>query len=100
MRLIRLLTRLPVGLAGALTRRQLRRMSTIDILGSTLQSLRRGRPSEIAFLNGEVVRLGQAIGVPTPLNTAVVAAVEDVERSERFFTPDELRGRLGPIVSA
>jgi 2-dehydropantoate 2-reductase len=96
--LIRLLTLLPLGLAGAIVQRQLRRTSSLEVLGSTLQSLRRGRPSEIAYLNGEVVRLGQQVGVPTPLNAAVVALVGEVERSGQFFTPGAVQKQLASII--
>ena len=37
-------------------------------LSSTAQDLMRGKPSEIDHLNGFVVRRGQALGVPTPVN--------------------------------
>lgn len=38
---------------------------------STWQSFVRGAPSEVDFLNGEIVRLGHLHGVPTPWNRAV-----------------------------
>jgi 2-dehydropantoate 2-reductase len=38
-----------------------------------LQDLRTGRRLELESLNGAVVRLGQEVGVPTPLNFAVYA---------------------------
>jgi 2-dehydropantoate 2-reductase len=34
---------------------------------------RRARPAELDYLNGEVVRLGAQLGVPTPLNERVLA---------------------------
>lgn len=46
---------------------------------STAQDLRRGKPSEISALNGEVVRLGQALGVPTPVNRALSVCVQLLE---------------------
>ena len=48
--------------------------------GSTWQSVARGMPSlETPFLNGEIVLLGRAHGVPTPVNEACCAlAVEAV----------------------
>lgn len=46
---------------------------------STLQSVLRQRPSEISWLNGAIVRLGYDHAVPTPLNNAIVAAVEALE---------------------
>src|SRR5206468_5387038 len=46
---------------------------------SMLYALERGRPPEIDFLNGEIVRRGAALGVPTPVNAALVAAVREIE---------------------
>ena len=46
---------------------------------STAQDLMRGKPSEIDFLNGFVVRRGEALGVPTPANRALWAVVKLVE---------------------
>jgi 2-dehydropantoate 2-reductase len=37
-------------------------------MSSTAQDLMRGKPSEIDHLNGFIVRRGQALGVPTPVN--------------------------------
>ena len=61
------------------------------LLTSTLQSLRRGGATEIAYLNGEIVRQGERVGVPTPLNAAVVDLVHRIERTGRFLTVDEVR---------
>ena len=46
---------------------------------STAQDLMRGKPSEIDFLNGHVVRRGEALGVPTPANRVLWALVKLVE---------------------
>jgi 2-dehydropantoate 2-reductase len=42
---------------------------------SLLQDVMRGRRTEIDYLNGHVCREGRRLGVPTPVNDAVVAAV-------------------------
>jgi 2-dehydropantoate 2-reductase len=47
---------------------------------STAQDLMRGKPSEIDFLNGYVVRRGEALGVPTPANRVLWAMVKLVEK--------------------
>jgi 2-dehydropantoate 2-reductase len=65
------------------------------LLGSTLQSLRQQQPTEIDYLNGEVVRLGQEIGVPTPLNATIVKMVHQVERTGRFFSVEAIRNAIG-----
>ena len=46
---------------------------------STAQDLMRGKPSEIDFLNGHVVRRGEALGVPTPANRVLWTLVKLVE---------------------
>lgn len=48
---------------------------------STAQDMARSKPSEIDHLNGFVVRRGQALGVPTPVNQAMYALVKLVESS-------------------
>jgi len=48
---------------------------------STAQDLARGKPSEIDFLNGHVVRKGAELGVPTPTNHALQVMVKLAERT-------------------
>jgi 2-dehydropantoate 2-reductase len=48
---------------------------------STSQDLGRGKPSEIDFLNGFIVRKGREHGIPTPTNHALQVMVKLVERS-------------------
>lgn len=46
---------------------------------STLQDLRAGRRTEIEALNGEVVRLGDARGVPVPVSRTVAELIRTIE---------------------
>lgn len=48
---------------------------------STAQDLARGKPTEIDFLNGHVVRRGKALGIPTPANQVLWALVKLVEKA-------------------
>jgi 2-dehydropantoate 2-reductase len=48
---------------------------------SMLQDVEAKRQTEIDFLNGGVVRFGEEVGVPTPLNVAVTALVKGMESS-------------------
>jgi 2-dehydropantoate 2-reductase len=50
---------------------------------SMLQHVEAGKRTEIDALNGAAVRLGRALGVPTPYNEALVAIVKGVERHRR-----------------
>ena len=44
---------------------------------STWQSLARGNPVEVDYLNGEIVLLGRLHGVPTPVNEMLQQATHD-----------------------
>lgn len=57
---------------------------------STLQSLRRGSSSELDYLNGEIVRLGEKIGRPTPYNSGLLETGRRVFETRKNLTPEEL----------
>ena len=50
-----------------------------DQISSTAQDLARGRASEIAHLNGIILRRGEAAGIATPVNQALTALVRALE---------------------
>jgi 2-dehydropantoate 2-reductase len=51
-----------------------------DFKASMLQSLEKGSVTEIDFINGAVVREGERLGVPTPVNRTLVACVKGIEK--------------------
>jgi 2-dehydropantoate 2-reductase len=53
------------------------------IKSSSLQSLERGRPTEIDFLNGYICDQARVHGVPVPANDAVVAMVHQIQDGSR-----------------
>jgi 2-dehydropantoate 2-reductase len=61
---------------------------------SMWQDLYLGRPStEIEFLNGEIVKLGQRLGIQTPYNSALVEIVTEMSRrglKPGLYTPAQL----------
>jgi 2-dehydropantoate 2-reductase len=40
------------------------------------------KPTEIDYINGSVVRLGQELGIPTPVNSLLVALIKGLERAQ------------------
>lgn len=44
-------------------------------ISSTLSDIRKGRPTEISFLNGYLIRLGKQYGVPMPVNSTLLNMV-------------------------
>jgi 2-dehydropantoate 2-reductase len=60
------------------------------IKSSSLQSIERGRRSEIDFLNGYVCENGRTHGVPTPVNDAVRQMVHEIEAGRTTMSMDNL----------
>lgn len=94
-RRLRIFARTPLWAGQALPLAMGRRMGSTPNPGSTLQSIRRGQPSEIDYLNGAVVDAAAALGRTAPVNAAMVDLVHEVERTGRFFTTDEVVARVG-----
>ena len=95
LRTLRLVTALPAGMAARSYARRVRSLGAGEpVLGSTLQSLRRGRRTEVDFLNGEVVALGRKIDAPTHLNAKVVELVHQIEATGAFLSSSVLRRAL------
>jgi len=84
-RLLTALVRLPSSVGQLLPLLMKLRMGSRPNPGSTLQSIRRGQPTEIDYLNGAVVRRGAAVGVPTLVSAELVELVHEVERSGEFI---------------
>lgn len=60
------------------------------IRSSSLQSLERGRRTEIDYLNGYICDRGREHGVPTPINDAVVSMIRQIEVGTRKISLDNL----------
>jgi 2-dehydropantoate 2-reductase len=83
---------MPLGIAGRIAAAKVRRLTTEwPLWGSTLQSIQRGRPTEIDYLNGEIEELGKRHGEATPLNAKIVDLVHQVERTGQFLSVEEIR---------
>ena len=48
---------------------------------STLQDVLRGTPNELEMINGAVIREGKRLGIPTPVNEALLHLSQAVERA-------------------
>ncbi|MBX9471020.1 ketopantoate reductase family protein [Microcella sp.] len=72
-------------------------MGDVPNPASMLQSIRRGRTTEVEAINGAVVALGTQHGVRTRVNAALVALVHAVERSGEHLAPAELAASIPPL---
>ncbi|MDD3214084.1 MAG: 2-dehydropantoate 2-reductase [Eubacteriales bacterium] len=75
-----------------------RRHLTIYIVGlkyknlksSSLQSLERGRPTEIDYFNGYIAGKGEELGVPCPVNRRLTDMVKEIEGRKRSIKEENL----------
>lgn len=85
------LAAMPLEQSVAVINKVLTGLSKEPLYGSVLQSIMRGKTSEIDFINGEIVSVAGHLRLPAPLNARVVEMVREVERSGRFFEPKEIK---------
>jgi len=57
------------------------------IVYSVYQDLMRGKPTEIEFINGEIVRLAERCQVPAPYNQRVVQMIHELENQDPVQFP-------------
>lgn len=92
--LIETMAKMPLAESSSVMKSIIESLGKQPILGSTLQSIKRGKITEVDYLNGEIVNLGKKKGIPTPANSLVVELVHRVETTGRFLTTGELTQRL------
>ena len=84
-------------IASTLLKKIAESLGKVPVLGSTLQSIKRGTSTEVDYLNGEIVNLGKKMGIPTPANSLMVELVHQAETTGKFLTVDELSQRLSNL---
>lgn len=92
--LIETIAKMPLAESSSMLKNIIESLGKLPVLGSTLQSIKRGKSTEIDYLNGEIVNLGKKAGIPTPVNSLIVGLVHQVESTGKFLTVDELTQRL------
>jgi 2-dehydropantoate 2-reductase len=66
---------------------------------SMLYALERGRPPEIDYLNGEIVRRAEAHGVMAPVNAALVAEVRAIQAKAARPSLERLRALHDQLIT-
>ena len=89
------LTQMPIDQAAGIINKTLTTLSKEPLYGSILQSIMRKRPSEIDYINGEIVRLARNVDVEVTLNEKIVDLVHEVERTEKYFSTNNIKSKFG-----
>lgn len=84
------LTSLPLDEAAKIYSGIMQGLSKEPLYGSILQSIKRGKPSEIDYINGEFLSIAKNNNLSAPLNKKLVKMVHEVEKTGRFFSKEEL----------
>lgn len=64
---------------------------------SMWEDLQKGRKTEIDYLNGEIVQLGQTFKTPTPINSAIIKLIKEAENQglgSPKFSAEELDRKI------
>ncbi len=94
--LMEIIVQMPLPESSSIMKNNIKSLGELSLLGSILQSIKRGKSTEIDYLNGEIVNLGKKKGIPTPVNSLIIELVHQIETTVKFLTPEELNQRLGP----
>ena len=70
-----------------------------QVKASMLQDVEKGRPTEIDFMNGYVVKRGAEVGIPTPLNAEIVRLVKEVEAGRRRPDRNAVEQVFAPLLA-
>ncbi len=84
------LTALPTLPAAKIFSSIMTGLSKEPLFGSILQSIKRGRTSEIDYINGEFVRIAEKNNIRAALNERLVQMVHEVEKANKFFSKQDL----------
>ena len=82
---------MPIDQAAGIINKTLTTLSKEPLYGSILQSIMRGKTSEIDFINGEIAQIASHFKLPETLNSKVVDMVHEVERTKRYYTIEEVK---------
>lgn len=91
---------MPVEQAAGILNKTLTTLSQEPLYGSILQSIMRGKTSEIDFINGEVILIARNLQISSPLNTRMVELVHQVERTGRFFSAEQIKKEFCSLKEA
>lgn len=94
------LAQMPEEQAAGIMQQTLTKLSKEPLYGSILQSIMRGKTSEIDFINGEVVALAKGMQHMARMNEQIVDLVHAVERKQKFFTVDEIKEKFKLTATA
>ncbi len=87
----RQLTQFPLEEAAQAFSKEINSLGKEPVYGVILENIRRGYPSEISYINGELVQLSKFNSTGANLNAKIVNFIHRVEETKKFFTVDAIK---------
>jgi len=84
------LTAMPLEAAAKIFSEIMANLSKEPLYGSILQSIKRGKPSEIDYINGEFANTAKKHNLKSSLNEKLIEMVHEVEKNKSFFNKQDL----------
>ena len=84
------LVSLPIEKSASIYSSIMKNISKEPVYGSILQSIKRNRTSEIDYINGEFISLGNKEKIEFPVNKLLIKLVKDIENGGEFLSIKKL----------
>lgn len=68
-----------------------------DVESSMLQDVRKGRKTEIDYINGIIINLGKQFSIETPLNNQIYSLVKEIEQGKEI-SPQNISRVINPQI--
>jgi len=93
------LAAMPIAEAAKIFSQIMISLSKEPLYGSILQSIQRGKTSEIDYINGEFITIAKKNNLNSPLNEKLVEMVHQVEKRHAFFSKEDLISTTEGLVN-
>lgn len=101
-RIENLMLALNMPILGRMARLAIRgKFERSPIVFSLEQDLKRGKPTEVDHINGQIVRLAQSANIAAPVNAEIVKMTHELEQksSDKFFRRQDVIDRITKLTA-
>ncbi len=93
------LANMPIDEAAGIINKTLTTLSEEPLYGSILQSIKRGKKSEIEFINGEPVFIARQMRSEAPLNEKILEMINHIENTGEFYTLEKVKEEFNLLAN-
>lgn len=101
-RIVNLMHALNMPILGKMVQMAIKgRFERSPIVFSLYQDLKKGKPTEVDHINGQIVRLAESVGTTAPVNAEIVAMTHELEEKsgDTFFSRQDVIDRITKLTA-